>query len=322
MSYLYLEEKHLSEQNCEKLLQTICKIEKIQVEITKSADFSWQIALAYPPSVGESLVLEPSLEEEKSSDGSKSVNLPTQALNLDTKKTHEDEVKNNLVNKSEGNISEQIAEVDNSILTNNNSNITYKDTEEQEPTKSGSRKSTLPSKKKRQKKIKVFISYCHDNEEHKRLTKELVDKLMDKGVHCIFDEYEKSKLYEQWSSWMIRKIEEAKFVIIVCNKEYINGIKPLKARGVTGEGAIIREEIYNKSDKKPGKFIPIFFSKNEKKNIPTFLRGFPYYLLDEKDTDKYNEDYKNLYRYITNQPKYIPPKIGEIEIMPPERYIH
>lgn len=47
----------MSKQNYEILLQTICKTGRIQLEITKSSEFSWQVALAESEQIEGSTVL-------------------------------------------------------------------------------------------------------------------------------------------------------------------------------------------------------------------------------------------------------------------------
>jgi hypothetical protein len=160
---------------------------------------------------------------------------------------------------------------------------------------------------------KVFISYSHDSTEHKERVLSLSDQLRASGVDCHVDQYEDSP-GEGWSRWMMNRIEEADFVLIVCTDKYV---ERFRGAGQTGtglgakwEGAIITQELYE-AETHNTKFIPVVFSLEDADSRPVVLRSTTYYVLNTK------EGYETLYRRLTNQPRILKPELGKIQSMPP-----
>jgi GUN4-like/SEFIR domain len=144
---------------------------------------------------------------------------------------------------------------------------------------------------------KVFISYSHDSQEHKDRILELANRLRGSGVDCNIDQYEESPA-EGWPRWMMNQLEWADFVVVVCTQQYNRRFRgqeePNIGRGVTWEGAIISQELYD-SHVKSTKFVPVVFSSGDENFIPVMIRGFSRYLLNTQ------EEYTKLYRRLTNQ---------------------
>jgi hypothetical protein len=113
---------------------------------------------------------------------------------------------------------------------------------------------------------KVFISYSWDSPKHKDDVLKLADRLRDDGIDCNIDRYEVSPP-EGWPRWMSDQIEESDFVLVVCTEQYKRRFQgkeePGKGKGVTWEGAIINQVIYDYDKKKKTKFIPVIFSPQQ-----------------------------------------------------------
>ncbi|QLE53081.1 TIR domain-containing protein (plasmid) [Nostoc sp. C057] len=158
---------------------------------------------------------------------------------------------------------------------------------------------------------KVFISYSHDSEEHKKRVLELADHLIKGGVDCNIDQYEVSPS-EGWPRWMMNQLDWAEFVLVICtevyNRRFRGHEEAGKGRGVTWEGGIISQELYD-THSKSNKFIPIVFCAQDREHIPIVIRGYTSYLLEQ--------EYFLLYRYITNQPQNTKPALGHIIPLPP-----
>lgn len=159
--------------------------------------------------------------------------------------------------------------------------------------------------------IKVFISYSHDSPEHMERVLRLSDRLRRDGIDCIIDQYETSPR-QGWPLWTLIQTEEARFVLVVCTEIYHRRVRgkgePGKGLGAKWEGAIITQELHD-SEANNDKFIPLQFSSEGSAHIPVYLRGAERYVLDD--------DYEDLYRHITNQPKYLKPALGARRSMPP-----
>lgn len=160
---------------------------------------------------------------------------------------------------------------------------------------------------------KVFISYSHDSKKHMDDVLQLSNRLRSMGIDCYIDQYEQSPS-EGWPRWMVNNISTADFVIVVGSKEYelrFKGSEQLgQGLGAKWEGAIITQELYE-AEANTNKFIPVLFSPYNKDHIPIILRGFTYFKVDSK------EDFKSLYRKLTNQPQVLKPNLGEITPMQP-----
>jgi sugar/nucleoside kinase (ribokinase family) len=162
---------------------------------------------------------------------------------------------------------------------------------------------------------KVFISYSWDSNEHKARVLELSDRLRANGVDCNIDQYEIAP-FQGWSRWMIDQIEWAEFVLVVCTEEYE---QRFRGRGETGrglgvrwEGAIITQTIYD-DEARNTKFIPIVFSSQELNYIPNPLRSATRYVLATED------DYEDLYRHLTHQPRAEKPELGSLTPLEPKQ---
>jgi hypothetical protein len=163
------------------------------------------------------------------------------------------------------------------------------------------------------KPVKVFISYSHDSPERMNQVLALSNALRANGIDCHIDQYEMSPP-EGWPRWMMRQIEQAGFILVVCTETYERRFKGEEAigkgLGVTWEGAILTQELYE-AQVNNTKFIPILFFSNDSTNIPIVLRGATYYVVTTKD------GYEALYRRLTNQPYIQKLEVGEIQLMPP-----
>jgi hypothetical protein len=159
--------------------------------------------------------------------------------------------------------------------------------------------------------MKIFISYSHDSQEHRDQILQLSNRLRRDGLDCWIDQYEQSPA-EGWALWCDEQIEEAQFVLVACTNTYQRRFKKKeildKGLGVTWEGHIITQELYN-SQGRNEKFIHVIFSAADKKSIPLVLQGTNFYSLEEPS------GYEALYRRLTGQPKVVKPVVGSIKIL-------
>lgn len=159
---------------------------------------------------------------------------------------------------------------------------------------------------------KVFISYSHDSQEHKDRVLSLADYLVQKGIDCNLDQYEQFPP-QGWQNWMLDRVEQADFVLVVCTETYHRRFRGKeedgRGKGGTWEGGIISQELYDAQGNNT-KFIPVVFSSEDGKYIPTIVRRYNRYKIDSP------EGFDSLYRYLTNQHDTPKPELGEIEKRP------
>ncbi len=159
---------------------------------------------------------------------------------------------------------------------------------------------------------KVFISYSWDSDEHQGRVLELANKLRDDGIDCHIDQYEPSPS-EGWPQWMNNKLDWADFVLVICTEKYHRRFRgaeePGKGRGVTWEGAIINQNLYDAQGKN-AKYIPVVFSSDDLEHIPVVLRSSSHYTVNS------SRKYEEIYRRLTNQPSIVMPPIGNLKQFP------
>jgi hypothetical protein len=160
---------------------------------------------------------------------------------------------------------------------------------------------------------RVFVSYAHESESHNEKVFELSERLRSEGVDCYIDQYEVSPA-EGWPRWSRNQIQQADFVLVACTQTYKKRFEGSELRGTGAgakwEGAIITQELYD-SEGRNTKFIPIVFDPDEDpEHIPVEMRGGTYYVLNSDD------EYDDLYRHLTNQPKTVKRELGRLRSLP------
>lgn len=130
---------------------------------------------------------------------------------------------------------------------------------------------------------KVFISYSQDSFEHKAAVKGLADKLRAAGIDCDLDQDEECP-QEGWPIWMMRKIQDSEFVLVVCSEGYMAKFnhKSPSGKGVKWEGSIITQELYE-AEARNLKFIPVLLHEADARFIPLPLRPYTFYVATQEE---------------------------------------
>jgi hypothetical protein len=161
---------------------------------------------------------------------------------------------------------------------------------------------------------KVFISYSHDSREHNDRVLALADRLRKEGVDCNIDQYEQSPT-KGWHLWMLDQIKTSDFVLVICTEEYqrrfLGNESYGKGRWITWEGGVIIESLYRIGANNT-RFIPVLFSDNDTRFIPTPLKSVTEYVVKTQNLD----GYEPLYRRLTDQPATERPELGIIVKLP------
>jgi len=64
--------------------------------------------------------------------------------------------------------------------------------------------------------IKVFISYSHDSDVHRKRVLALAERLRKDGIEAQLDQYVAGTPTEGWPRWMRNQLEQADFILLVC----------------------------------------------------------------------------------------------------------
>ncbi|WP_281214376.1 toll/interleukin-1 receptor domain-containing protein [Shewanella insulae] len=164
---------------------------------------------------------------------------------------------------------------------------------------------------------KVFISYSHDSQEHKKWVLDLATRLRNSGVDAIIDQWE-LRPGDDLPHFMETHLADSDYVVMVCTDKYVE-----KANAGTGgvgyEKMIITADLLSNIDS--NKIVPVIrqFGTHD---VPTFLKT-KLFVNFSKDDD-YEFSFDELVRTFHNSPIFKKPEIGNnpftpLSDIPPEK---
>jgi hypothetical protein len=160
---------------------------------------------------------------------------------------------------------------------------------------------------------RVFISYSHDNREHRARVLTLADRLRDDGVDAEIDQYEQAP-DGGWYDHCIAEIRGADFVLIAFTATYrrrwYGEEETGKGLGVKDEANLIKAQFSN-AGSRTGKFVPILFADMAEADIPDEMSKLTRYRVGDE------HDYEALYRRLTDQHPTPRRPLGPIRQLPP-----
>ncbi len=126
---------------------------------------------------------------------------------------------------------------------------------------------------------KVFISYAHESEKLSDAILDLSNYLRSQGIDSEIDQYEEAPA-EGWPKWMMKQIQDANYVIIVCSELFFKRANDFSGKaeglGVKWETTLILQQLYNINSNNQ-KYIPIIFNKSDTQYIPLPLQPYTHY---------------------------------------------
>ena len=134
---------------------------------------------------------------------------------------------------------------------------------------------------------KVFISYSHDSDEHKKWVSDLTDKLRENNIEVMIDQT--GLRLGSNLTMFIEKLRSVDRVLVVCTDNYVQRANDRKG-GVGYEADIITAEIFKNLQTE--KFIPIIRQSSNEEKAPIFLETRIY--IDFTDDEKFDENLKKL----------------------------
>lgn len=158
---------------------------------------------------------------------------------------------------------------------------------------------------------KVFISYSHDSQEHKKWVLDLATRLRGGGVDAIIDQWE-LRPGDDLPHFMETHLADSDYVIMVCSDTYVE--KANKGVGGVGyEKMIITADLLANIDS--NKIIPII-RQSGSHNVPTFLKTKLF--IDFSRTSDYEYSFDELVRTFHDAPLFEKPEIGNNPFTPVE----
>jgi hypothetical protein len=157
----------------------------------------------------------------------------------------------------------------------------------------------------------VFISYSHDSDAHRDHVLALAQRLRTDGIDVQLDRYVAGSPPEGWPRWMMNRLDEAEFVLVVCTETYYRRFRghkePGKGKGTDWEGQLVTNEIYEACSKSL-KFVPLLLGEDVETSIPEPLRGWTYY---RPTTDV---GYQQLFAFLAGVAGVVPAPIGKLVV--------
>ena len=150
---------------------------------------------------------------------------------------------------------------------------------------------------------KVFISYSHDDQAHKKWVLELAQRLRNSGVDAILDQFRLS-LGDDLGSFMEKSVAESDRIIMICTDTYVTKAND-GLGGVGFEKMIMTAEYMNQIDTK--KVIPLI-RQDGTQNVPTFLTSRLH--INFSREDEFELQFDNLLREIHEAPLFKEPPVG------------
>ncbi len=164
---------------------------------------------------------------------------------------------------------------------------------------------------------KVFISYSHDSQEHKKWVLDLATRLRNSGVDAIIDQWE-LRPGDDLPHFMETHLADSDYVVMVCTDKYVE-----KANAGTGgvgyEKMIITADLLSSIDS--NKVVPVIRQFGTH-NVPTFLKTKLF--VDFSKDDDYEFSFDELVRTFHDAPIFKKPEIGNnpftpVSETPPEK---
>lgn len=158
---------------------------------------------------------------------------------------------------------------------------------------------------------KVFISYSHDTQEHKKWVLDLAVRLRNTGIDAIIDQWE-LRPGDDLPHFMETHLADSDYVLMICTSKYVDKANS-GVGGVGYEKMIITSDLIKNIDS--NKVIPIIRQEGTR-NVPTFLKTKFY--IDFSKTDDFEFSYDELIRTLHDSPLYEKPDIGNSPFTPVE----
>lgn len=154
-------------------------------------------------------------------------------------------------------------------------------------------------------KPNVFISYSHDNEEHKNWVLKLATNLVSHGVDVILDQWD-LRLGNDLGFFMEQGLTNSHLVLCICSENYV--MKSNGRSGGTGyESSIITQSLL--SDANREHIICIVRNNTTTQKVPIPLGSKRY--IDFTNDENYLVNYKELLERIYDRDKVKKPILGQ-----------
>ncbi|SER09138.1 SEFIR domain-containing protein [Actinokineospora terrae] len=125
---------------------------------------------------------------------------------------------------------------------------------------------------------RVFVTYSHDSEVHKRLVREFAGYLQGRiGLEVHLDQWADGPRRD-WSLWAMDNLRDADFVLVIASPAYkrrAEGLAPPdEGRGAQFEAAILRDHLTKNLAAGTQRVLPVVLPGGSVEDIPMFLTPY------------------------------------------------
>ncbi len=152
---------------------------------------------------------------------------------------------------------------------------------------------------------RVFISYSHDNPNHKKWVAELSSELVENGVDVIIDQWDLG-FGDDVPKFMENSVAQADRVLMICTETYVRKADEGKG-GVGYEAMIVTGELIRNIG--TSKFIPIIRQHTDEPILPKAMSTRFYVNLS--DGQDHKEQFEELLRELHQIPAVVKPALGK-----------
>lgn len=136
---------------------------------------------------------------------------------------------------------------------------------------------------------RVFISYSHDDKDHKAWVTKLATRLRENGVDVILDQWD-TEPGDNLAKFMESGVRDADRVLMICTEKYVRKVDDGKG-GAGYEAMIVSAELI--ADQGVRKFVPVVRQKAKQRVTPTALGARKYIDLSD-DIEDHDEPFAEL----------------------------
>jgi len=155
---------------------------------------------------------------------------------------------------------------------------------------------------------KLFVSYSWSTPDHEQWVIDLATELRQSGVEVILDKWDLREGHDA-VVFMEKMVTDPAItkVMIISDKTYASKADD-RAGGVGTETQIISREVYERTSQE--KFVLVVAERDTqgKPYLPTYYKSRIY--IDLSESDKYQENFERLLRWIFDKPLFVRPQLG------------
>lgn len=165
--------------------------------------------------------------------------------------------------------------------------------------------SQKPAQEDDGQRVRVFLSYSWDSEEHKDWVRELADSLATNGIDITLDQYD-LQIGQDRFHFMETSVRDADAVLCVCTPTYVTKAND-RASGAGIETSIMTPQFFNRTQTSK-QFIPLIRQSDDGPDTPDYLSSLIF--VDFRDDSAFTTSMESLLRHLHREPRHQKPKTG------------